>query len=91
MQSAFYPNFAGQKISFLSLQSSHCSFSETNESLLHTSIYLFPIHSSIMLQSQSVLRDLPHCGLLTRILNGRLNSDIFITNTAHFDLLGFAN
>jgi len=70
IQSAFYSNFAGTKISLQCSQLSHCLYSETHESLSHPSTYFFRMYSSIILQSQSVLRDLPHYGIMSRILNG---------------------
>ena len=47
--------------------------------------YFFRIYSSIILQSQNVLRALPHSGLPSRILNGHVNSDIciYVAQMAH--------
>ena len=55
-----------------------------------TSYFIFSlIYSSIILQSQNVLRDQPHAGRLARISNGRLQSYICITSVAHIGLIYF--
>jgi hypothetical protein len=105
IQSAFYPTFDGTKISLLCSQISHCPFTEQTDSVPQPPTHIFRIYSSIILQSQNVLHDLPHAGLLARIWMGFSNhiyhkcrpfrarwfSTLIIRQSTYYDALLYVN